>query len=156
MAGAIAVNGAITNVDENLRRKMQPMLTLRFDTEAFVEENELCNWDWYYIGLCDRSEIFDTNRKVDLAAAELSQEHIHALGQMPQVLFYDFTVRGRAPFKSFDVREWQLGRRNDSTILEPVHIQTSLGINSTKLAQIESGAIVVIYVTRLKPNEILL
>ena len=40
-AGAIAVNGAINNTDANLRRNMQPILSLTFDHASWSVANDL-------------------------------------------------------------------------------------------------------------------
>ena len=127
IAGAIAVNGAIANTDVNLRRNMQPIMSIDFDQQAFLESDIVQNWD-----AADPHGFWQS-------APSLMVAQVREIGQLPQIAFYDYSM-AESRFKSFDLE--YAGMSHFRLGDEPVHIQTIRGTNSTNMVQIESGSII--------------
>ena len=110
--GAIAVHGGIINTDANLRRSMRPIVSVQFNERATWEAG-LFSWD------------------------TLTPDVISAIGQLPQVAFYDFLYAGLF-FSSFDLET--LGPNPFGG--ELTHLMHVLGTNRTNMAQFEVGSII--------------
>jgi len=89
IAGAISVEGAITNTDANLRRNMQPIVTVAFDWEAL--QNSI-DWDNVEEGDDPWSREF------------LTPAIVREIGALPQVNFYDYAIQ--MWLNSFELEEF--------------------------------------------------
>ena len=101
IAGAISVEGAISNTDANLRRNMQPIVSINSDWEAFNDSPESQEWrelteswtweDWDYFW--DNFDIDDPNQLQSPQMEQLTPDHLRAAGALPQVAHFDFMIR---------------------------------------------------------------
>ena len=120
IAGAISVRGAINNTDANLRARMRPIVSIRIDQAA--------SFDW------DELEA-------------LTSTHIRAIGDLPYVDFYDYTIS--VGLSSFELEPYwpdylvipeyiaTIGEREEGI---PALFSVR-GTSSTDLVQIEQGII---------------
>lgn len=93
IAGAISVEGAISNTDANLRRNMQPIVSVDFD---WIEFQDSIDWDTIEDGV-------DPWR----TQPRLTPEDIRSIGALSYVDFYDYMIMGG--LQSFELERYQGG-----------------------------------------------
>jgi len=128
IAGAISVEGAISNTDANLRRNMQPIVSIDFDD---IEWNESIDWD-----------NFDWENDPDpwFSRPSITPEEVRSIGRLPYVHFYDFVIN--SSLRSFDyerytgdgMMSWGSGDH------EPMWFDLR-GTSATEMVQIDQGII---------------
>jgi len=134
IAGAIAVNGAITNTDANLRRQMQPVLSIEFDQQEWARiELEYYGFDpdtfdWESIDPDDPTTHAPT-------PSPLRPSDIRAIGSLGYVNFYDFIAR--MELRSFELERYGGGWSGPG---EPAWLNFR-GSSSTDLVHIDQGFI---------------
>ena len=129
IAGAISVEGAISNTDANLRRNMQPIVSIDFDWMAF--DNSI---DWATVD----HEVEDPwNAREFLTAA-----HVREIGALSYVDFYDYMIR--AGFETFELQEYIGGGFIHGMEGRP-HWQQVQGTSRPNMVQIEEGIIELIH-----------
>ena len=112
IAGALAVDGAITSTDANLRRNMRPILTTNFNNEAFHNER-----DFIYdrpeqltsdiarrIGNIPYISHFDYSYGASVGSFELTIENIYQFDDIPQD-WLNLRLRGTSNLELMDVTE---------------------------------------------------
>lgn len=129
IAGAIAVEGAISNTDANLRANMPAIVTTTFDQESFMTE---VDWE-------DDYAIFDqywNDREL------LTADHVRTLGELDYVESYDYIIEGW-------LATWDLERyEGDHDFIThssegedgPNHIRV-LGASDTELVHVQNDII---------------
>ena len=145
IAGAISVEGAISNTDANLRRSMQPIASISEDWE---------NWH-------DREDVLAAHERINEITANFTDEDwraadweaiqeeagmpyqgrlmpdiIRAIGRLPEVKFYDFTIQ--SSLQSLELEEYtgdqDWGRMEGDAIWI-----TMRGTSSTDMVHFNSG-----------------
>jgi len=89
MAGAIAVEHAISNTHANLRANMPAVVTTYFDFNAF---NDSIDWD----------EVEDGALPPSWARTRVTAEHVHLLGSLEYVETYEYMIKDMFPI--FDLQ----------------------------------------------------
>jgi len=79
IAGAVSVEGAISNTDANLRRNMQPLLSIGLDRDAWFEYEDQYDFDW--------------ETTFPPQPPRLTAEDVRAIGRLDYVDFYDYIIR---------------------------------------------------------------
>jgi len=125
IAGAISVEGAISNTDANLRRNMQPIVSIEFDWMDW--ESSI---DWEAVG---------PNEDPWMNQPRLTPTDVRAIGALPYVDFYDYLIRGW--LQSFELE----GYWGENTFVSgmdgmPNHIEVQ-GTSRTSMVQIEQDII---------------
>ena len=92
IAGALAVDGAITNTDANLRRNMRPLITFEFDWEGFSQA-------------ADEEDIFAGR------VTPLPVETIRQIGSLPYVT--EFNYSHQTSVISFDLSDYHIPHFED-------------------------------------------
>ena len=124
IAGAISVEGAISNTDANLRRNMQPLLSIGMDHEAWWEYVEQYDFDW------------ETTFPPE--SPRLLPADVRAIGSLSHVDFYDYIIRFN--LRSLDLeRTSQYGNTGTGWGYAVDFILS--GTTRTELIQIEQEAI---------------
>ena len=85
IAGAISVEGAISNTDANLRRQMPPIVSIGEDDEAFQESPAWDDFDWDLYDWEDPSTF-------PPQMPALTPEDVRAIGSLDYVDFYDYMI----------------------------------------------------------------
>jgi len=82
MAGALAVEGAINNTNDNLRQNMQPLATISLD------------WDAHNEAFGDVG-VVNINNPISMQTPpeHLTPTIVREVGSLPYVSFYDYTIR---------------------------------------------------------------
>ena len=130
IAGAISVTGAINNTDANLRARMQPIVAVGFDHDAFHRETEdAIDWD-----------TFDPD--VDVSPWEtrerMTPAHVRSLGQLEYISDYDFMIMSQ--LSSFDLERAQMENSFMHSEEGTPTFFTLRGTSSESMVQFESGA----------------
>lgn len=103
IAGAISVEGAITNTDANLRRQMQPILSIEFDWQEWdrilLEEYDF-SWETFDWDAVDQNDP-DT---LPPREPQLRPSDVRAIGDLDHVNFYDFITQTQ--LRSFSVERY--------------------------------------------------
>ena len=94
IAGAISARSAINNIDANLRRRMPPIVSIVFDDMAWSE-----SIDWDEI---DSEDDLTTGSWITLESLTLA--HIHDVGALPYVAFYDYIIS--STLRSFELQHY--------------------------------------------------
>jgi len=130
IAGSIAVEGVISNTDANLRRRMQPIVTIGEDIHAYQE--------WLTEEDFDFDAIEWDNPLIRPLAVDppLTSEHIHAIGELEYVSFYNYMIM--YSLASFDLR--RRGTEDFGQERMP-HWFNLRGTSNTELVKIEEGII---------------
>ena len=127
IAGAISVEGAISNTDANLRRNMQPIASIGFNDVAWSESIDWDNFDW------------DTDEDPWLSRPILTPEDVRAIGRLDYINDYDYMITGWA--QSFELvrydGEHQFSWREEGM---PEHMNLR-GTSGTSMVKIEEGII---------------
>ena len=124
IAGAISVEGAISNTDANLRSRMQPIVSIGFDHEAW---NLTIDWEALEEGDMDPW----------LQQPRLTPTHVREIGALPYVAFYDYMIT--AGLRSFELERYEGG---ESWRQEGMPEWFSLrGTSNTEIVKIEEGII---------------
>ena len=121
IAGAISVRGAIGNTDANLRRNMQPIVSVSFDWQTW---DGLIDWDDYSL---DIDDLF-ANRPI------LTPTQVRAIGDLPYVGFYDYMIISW--FDSFELQPYMGDEEPYREEWEP-QWQRVRGTSTTSLVQIQ-------------------
>jgi len=148
IAGAIAVEGAISNTDANLRRNMQPILSVQHDWEEWnrhvLEEYgiDLENFDWNAFDPDDPS----THPP---EAPPLRPSDIRAIGASDYINFYDFITNSQ--LRSFDLERYGDNWR------EPGMPQffDFRGSSSRNLIHIDQGTIELVQGNQFSENDLI-
>jgi len=152
IAGAISVEGAISNTDANLRRQMQPLATITSDWEAFEElpevqlfrerTNELSmhvtEWEhdtWPNIV----AQVEEELGMPEPTMGRLLPEHIRALRDLPMVASADYVAR--TSIQTFDFNRYSGPHIWESDHMEWFELH---GTSSTSLVQVEAGNIEIV------------
>ena len=128
IAGAISVEGAISNTDANLRRNMPPLLTIGLNHEEWSEYEEEYDFDW--------------ETTFPPQPPRLLPEDVRAIGQLSYVEFYDYISQFQ--LRSFDLeRTSQYGNMGTSwgEGATPFMLR---GSTRNELIQVEQGVINII------------
>ena len=145
IAGAISVRGAIGNTDANLRARMQPIVAISQDHEAFREYlDSFIDWD-----NVDWDNDNPWNRQPRMTPA-----HVRAIGNLDYVSFYDFMIVGW--MRSFDVsRYWgdQFNWAGDQRGMPESF--TLRGTSNSQMVQFESGVLNMVDGRQFNANELL-
>ena len=126
IAGAISVNGAINNANANLRRNMQPLVSIAFDGDAWTEYRESYGNDWI--------------TEFTQQPSPITPAHVRAIGSLPYVDFYDYAMSNTLMSFKLDyyIPEYiDFPEREEGM---PLHVQVR-GTNRTSLIQIEQEII---------------
>jgi len=145
IAGAISVEGAISNTDANLRRNMQPIATIGEDWQNWHEREDV-------IAAQERiNEITANFTDEDWQTADweaineeagmpyqgrLMPDMIRAIGRLPEVRFYDFTIQNS--LQSFELEEYTGDQDWGRMEGEPTWF-TMRGTSSTDMVHFNSG-----------------
>jgi len=137
VSGAISVEGAFRNTDANLRRNMQPLVSIQEDWEAFNNSwNPNDDFDWNSVEWDDPSTHPPQNER-------LLPEHIRAIGALTDYIsFYDYIIgSGMQSFEfvQYEIREGMFWREEG----EPMW-HNFQGTSTTNMVQIEEGIIRII------------
>ena len=145
IAGALSVEGAIRNTDANLRRQMVPLASI-----DHVPWNELENhpnmilWEEYTAGWGeDEWRDFDpeTSEVESPWHTTVTPEIVRAIGALPQVYFYDYSIR------LWDARTDDLERYDGDGRFGwgdeggPARFENVMGTASENLVQVDTGMI---------------
>jgi len=127
IAGAISVEGAISNTDANLRRNMQPIVSIGFDDMAFHESVDWDAVDW------DAGEDPWMNRPI------LTPSDVRAIANLPYVESFNYMIQGG--LQSFDLEQY----RGDGDFFSGMEGEPNwfslLGTATEELIHIEQGVI---------------
>ena len=127
IAGAISVEGAISNTDANLRRSMQPLVTVGLDQTAWLE--------WI------QDQDFDWQTTFPPSAPQLTPDEIRRMGALPYVAHYDFIINHA--MQSFDVTLPEYDGRQHGWLEEGMPAQVPLrGTSEREILHVQQGTIV--------------
>ena len=133
ITGAISVVGAITNTEANLRRNMQPVLTITTDHAAFDESWDSDTFDWNSVDWNDPSTHPPQNPVV-------TPEHIRAIGALDTyVRFFDYVIQ--AGLWSPVLNRYE-GEHNFMMEEGEIRHFSVTGTSAESMVQIDAGAIV--------------
>jgi len=128
IAGAISVEGAISNTDANLRRNMRPIVSIEFDDMRFHDNIDWDNHDW------------ETMPDPWLTRPRITADIVRSIGRLPYVNFYDFVMNYSA--ESFELERYtgggMMGWGSDPWRPNWLNIR---GTSSTSMVQIDQGVI---------------
>jgi len=137
--GALSVNGAVNSIDENLRARMRPIVSLSFDYWAFME-----SLDW------DDPDAYFSNRPTLATLEELQQ-----VGGLPQVRFYDFMINSFVD--SFELIHYvPEGYEDNAWRGEELRMFALRGTSTTNMVQIDQGIIELIAGRQFNHDDLLL
>jgi len=137
IAGAIAVEGAITNTDANLRRQMQPILSIEYDWQEWdriLREEYGFDWETFDWEAIDPNDP-DTQPPTE---PRLTPSDIRAIGNSELVDFYDFITQSQ--LRSFELERYGHSWSDPGT---PEWLNFR-GSSSTDLVHIDQGMITLV------------
>ena len=124
IAGAISVGGAINNTDANLRARMQPIVAIEFDDQAF---NDSIDWD---------NHDFDNDPNPWDNQPQITPTQVRALADLPYVAFHDFMIQ--YSLRSFDLERYWGDQHPWNDEGRPTDVPLR-GTTSTDMIQFETG-----------------
>jgi len=101
IAGAIAVEGAISNTDANLRRNMQPIVSITDDWEAISNHPF---WEEFETWSEEERENFDWDDPRVPRFESLTPEDIRGVGALPYIAEYDYIINGH--LRTFELERY--------------------------------------------------
>ncbi|MCL1990347.1 MAG: ABC transporter permease [Defluviitaleaceae bacterium] len=137
IAGAISVEGAISNTDANLRRNMQPIMSIGMDHEAWWEYESTYDFDW--------------ETTFPPAPPILTPADVRAIGDLNYVTFYDYMAM--VGLSSLDLRRYE--GEHESWFQEGVPDWFDLrGVSSSSMVVIEEGIIELVQGRQFESGEL--
>ena len=136
--GALAVNGAVNSIDENLRARMRPIVSLRFDYWAFMESLD-----------CEDSDCYFLNRPTFATLEELQR-----VGGLPQVRFYDFMITSHVESLKF-LHYIPENYVDNAWRGEELRSFTLRGTSVTNMVQIDQGIIELVAGRQFEQDDLL-
>jgi len=123
IAGAISVERAVMNMDESLRIRLRPIISVSFDDDAYSEsdrELDMFSEDW----------------------PNFTANHARALAELPQIEFYDYMTRsGVMSTTLYNYIPQLLEDSSGLRSIDPVQHYTLRGTGSTSMVPINQGLI---------------
>ncbi|MCL1990344.1 MAG: ABC transporter permease [Defluviitaleaceae bacterium] len=139
IAGAISVEGAISNTDANLRRNMQPIVSIEMNHQDWANTLE--------------GEYFDWITTFPPHPPALTVDHVRAIGALDYVGFYDYIIEGW--LQSFDLSPYTAdGRTGFGGMDGEPRSFTLRGTSTHELVQVEQGIMEVVQGRQFEESEL--
>jgi len=126
IAGAVVVERAIRNTEMNLRRSMQPIVSIDENMTAFMDSPAWDDFDW------------NNPPSVWPELEPLTPEHVRAIGSLPYISFYDYTLFNDT-LRGDELLRYPLCPDDDPMCTQFSSFLPVRGTSQTQMLQIQQG-----------------